>query len=121
MELKSDFSKVRVGDKIFTLLDGEVLVDRVDDDSFLAGDWWFEKDGSLLEGALFPSAFWSKPEIIIPPPPKRMVKKETGFWVLFRKDGQAMSCANDGSVNANEWIEQGRLIKHYTDTIEVEE
>jgi hypothetical protein len=119
---KNDLSKVRAGDEIFVLLDGTVTVTETNDDSFRAGNLRYRKeDGSLCNCAHFPVAFWSEPEIIIPAPPKRKVKRETGFWVLFRKDGQAMSCANDGSANANEWIEQGRLIKHYTDTIEIEE
>jgi hypothetical protein len=81
---KNDFSKVRVGDEIFVLPNGIVTVTETNDDSFRAGDLHYRKeDGSLYNYAHFPIAFWSKPEIIIPAPPKRKVKKKIERWAAY--------------------------------------
>jgi hypothetical protein len=84
----SDFTKVRVGDKIFTQESGEVEVSKVEEDDFYAGGYWYRKDNGFqsylyIHMPSIPSAFWSKPNIEIPPPPKRMVKKTIRVWATI--------------------------------------
>jgi hypothetical protein len=79
---RSDFSKVRVGDKIWTTESEDCMVEKVDDDdsTFCADGIWYEKDGGSPVGTKAFAAFWSKPNIEIPPPPKRMIKKTIRVW-----------------------------------------
>lgn len=86
-EEKPMFYDAENGDRVWDLLlgEGEIV-------SSLKGCWIrvkFENSqiqeyaltGCLI-GSLIQTLYWSKPEIIAPPRPKRMVTKEVDCWVL---------------------------------------
>lgn len=123
---KNDLSKVRVGDKIWTIPDKNVEVVDVGEDDFLAGQCWYRKaDGFRVRFKDdIPFAFWSKPNIEIPPPPKRMVKSKIHFWHVYSTNGRLIHCF-DEPTDVKEFTETEEsancFIKHYIDEIEVEE
>ena len=85
-DMSDDFSTVRPGDKLWSLRYGEVVVTekhhykvqcRVAPNHWVL--WWF--DGRHYDTDVTPDLYWSKPEIIAPPQPKRMVNKQFVGWV----------------------------------------
>jgi len=122
----SDFSNVRVGDKIWTTESGDCMVEKVDDSdsTFCADGNWFKKEGGSPVGTKALAAFWSKPNIEIPPPPKRMVKSKIHFWHVYSTNGRLIHCFDEPTdVKGFTETEESAncFIKHYIDEIEVEE
>jgi hypothetical protein len=63
--MKNDLSNVKVGDWIFTIMDGWVKVDGIDDTSpfpISAGDETYMNDGRVVASYACPSAFTEPPE-----------------------------------------------------------
>lgn len=119
----SDFSKVRVGDKIWTTESEDCIVERVDDhdSTFCADGIWFKKDGGSPAGTKALAAFWSKPNIEIPPPPKRMVKKTIRVWARLLP--KSIYTAEDVTLDedrARFWKRHYR-VEELTKEIELEE
>lgn len=91
-ENTSDFSGVKVGDKLWSVQLGECEVANVDnkDCTFKCEDtnnnlnMWYRRDGTSYD-ITGPSAhqqlFWSRPDIIAPPRPKRKVVKTVEAWI----------------------------------------
>lgn len=76
------FDGIKVGDKIWTIENGECVVGAVVNSitCFEAGGRWYYYDGILMgQGRRIQSAFWSNPNIIAPPKPKKKV--EYACWV----------------------------------------
>lgn len=85
----SDFSKARVGDKVYSLLNGLGTVVSVNGGvkypiqvEFVSVTHAYTFDGLLTKDHVTPDLYWSKPEIIEPPAPKRMKTVETERWFL---------------------------------------
>lgn len=79
-----DFSTAKVGDNLWSLRYGEVVVTKVCKDWLLGrygkcgqSDWW-SLDGINHFGEVTPDLYWSKPEIIAPP---RLVEEKWEFWM----------------------------------------
>ena len=86
MTNKSDFSKARVGDRVWSPFgpecaegetNGEIVkLDAtwdgftVETDDLVRRHFW--RNGFYCRNDSFPSLFWARPKIEIPPPPKRM-------------------------------------------------
>lgn len=96
----NDFSKAQPGDKLWSLRYGEVLVKSVGSGRGLICsigntsdtlDWW--DNGKLRVTDVTPDLYWSKPEIIAPEKPKRIVAKEVEVWVNFYAT-EGPSCAH---------------------------
>jgi hypothetical protein len=87
MKSATDFSKAKVGDKIWTIQGGDVLIQRIDKRPgevytiTTSSEDVYNNEGYFLGSDKFPSAFWSNPHIVIPSPPKRKVKKVLCGWV----------------------------------------
>jgi len=93
MKSVTDFSKARVGDLIWTIQDGDVLICQIDSNPseeypiITSKGNAYNNEGYFLETDKFPSAFWSNPHVVIPDPPKRKVKKVLHGWVkISEKD-----------------------------------
>lgn len=93
-----DFSKARVGDRVYSMKHGwgtivaiknnvdHPIKVHLDDEDRVPVSCTFEgKHYSMDES---PTFFWSKPEISDPPAPKRMVKRKVEGWVNLYRDGQ---------------------------------
>ena len=87
----SYFDGIKVGDKIWTIQDGEVEVREIEKGSALpiiTTGLRYTMEGRFLVGDKHQSAFWSDPHIVAPPKPKRMVKKVIERWVAIGSLGQ---------------------------------
>ena len=79
----SDFSGVKVGDKLWSVQLGECEVThapQTDKDRIICCPMYcchdslcYSQDGKLMDNHPVQSLFWSRPEIIAPPKPKRKV------------------------------------------------
>jgi hypothetical protein len=73
------FANVKVGDKLWSLRFGEVIITEIDGGHIygtadtLNLSW--NMDGRVTISQVTPDLYFGKPEIIAPPPPKRKVKK----------------------------------------------
>jgi hypothetical protein len=81
--MKSDLSKVKAGDKIWTIKDGWVEVIRVDEDDYpiFAGEEFYRVDGKLDEYYQYPSAFLEYP---FKKQPIEKIEKDTLVWFRDR-------------------------------------
>jgi hypothetical protein len=90
MKLKCDFSKARIGDKVFSTRFGNGYISGCCTNLFCTFDGGvmakYDFEGYRIKNnkhvGVVPELYWSEPEIIIPEPPKRMVKKEIECWTL---------------------------------------
>jgi hypothetical protein len=80
--MKSDLSKVKKGDKIWTIQHGLIEVERIEkyDYPVYAGGEFYMTDGKLDEGDKFPSAFLEYPF------KEQEIEKDTLVW--FRDNEQ---------------------------------
>lgn len=91
----TDFIKegIQQGDILYSLRYGEVKVSWIAEGNTYpivgiilhgeGGDNMWTHDGKLLATADIPDLYWSKPEIIAPPRPKREVVKELDVFVNY--------------------------------------
>ena len=81
--MKSDLSKVKAGDKIWTIKDGWVEVIRVDEDDYpiFAREEFYRVDGKLDENDKYPSAFLEYP---FKKQPIEKIEKDTLVWFRDR-------------------------------------
>ena len=105
-----DFSKARLGDRVFDILEGDGEIIFIGEDFIQAkfnngalGSYGF--DGKYDPKEVLSSLYWSKPEISDPPPPKRM-KKVVG-WVNiykypkeYRSSEKIYGCESDATTSA---------------------
>lgn len=93
-ENTSDFSGVKVGDKLWSVQLGECEVSetsragiyRIFCKSKLS-EASYTASGLYSEEAAVQSLFWSRPEIIAPPKPRRKVTKTMEAWANVYPDG----------------------------------
>lgn len=83
--MKPYFSGIKVGDKIWTIQGGEVIVKELDIDHtqvILGGDKWYTLEGKFHENDLHQSAFWIDPKIVAPerPTPKTLDEEFDEMW-----------------------------------------
>lgn len=119
----SDFSNVRVGDKIWTTESEDCIVERVDDHDFTfrANGIWYKKNGGSPVGTKALAAFWSKPNIEIPPPPKRMIKKTIRVWATIHNlSTNGILGITSDEYTAKQWGLKCR-VEELSKEIEVEE
>ncbi len=91
MEIKQDFSKARVGDRVFSIKHGwGVIIEiRLDSTHPLRIDFKSKKSTYTLDGKFIihdsnPSLFWDNPlKDELPQPPRRKVKKTRDVWINF--------------------------------------
>jgi len=86
----SDFSGVKVGDKLWSVQLGECEVThapQTDKDRIICCPMYcchdslcYSQDGKLMDNHPVQSLFWARPEIIAPPKPKRKVVKTVELW-----------------------------------------
>jgi len=77
--MSQDFSTAKVGDKVWTIADGDSAINSLDPKDKLCikvGEYWYTKDGKIGELDKMQSLFWSNPNIIAPEKPKKVVKHE---------------------------------------------
>lgn len=122
---ESDFSGVKVGDKLWSVQLGECEVVRVDSNVWpcvcqgAGGMECYTSDGKVVATDAFPSLFWSRPEIIAPPKPKRRVVKTVEAWANVYPGGN-LSPLFDSVEYANWGASYGRVAcVHLTGTYEV--
>jgi hypothetical protein len=101
--MKSDLSKVKGRDKIWTIKDGWVEVIRVDEDDYpiFAGEEFYRIDGKLDEDDKYPSEFLENPF------KEQPIEKDTLVW--FR-DNERMSWSvgyYSHSKKGNHWCFDG--------------
>ena len=108
MKIENDLTGVKVGDILFSLRYGEVEIVKV-----VEGDRYhvfFYNNGYLKSRSLdgrdyadnaYPDLFWSKPEIIAPPKPKRMVTKTIEGWANVYNDNSKVFHSNKASADRN--------------------
>lgn len=90
---KPTFADAKEGDKVYSLLHGEGIVGfrgtsveyplRV---HFECYNDTFTLDGKANTIHAHPTLYWTKPEIIVPPRPKRKVEKTMDVWVNHYSD-----------------------------------
>jgi len=127
---KNDLSKARAGDKIWDIFIQEFqTVRKVTPNS----NWPIEFEsgcicsfgGFSLNFNDFPRFYWSEPNIEIPPPPKRMVKKTIRVWVRmndFAKNEIAEAEVTADEYTADTWrCKHNHRVEELTKEIEVEE
>jgi hypothetical protein len=107
--ITNDLSSARVGDTLWHLSQGEVIVTEVNpreeypicvnrDGYGKTGNFTF--DGRYSRVDVQPLLFWSRPKFDIPAPPKRIVKREGWIGVGGRSTGcsglhkQIRGCSN---------------------------
>lgn len=88
-----DFSKARVGDRVYDIRHGEGKITSVNNSGsnfpiachFPETDEHetYDLDGKLVKWHIGPVLFHAKPEISDPPPPKRMIKRKA--WLNINK------------------------------------
>ena len=92
-----DFSSARPGDKLWSLRFGPVRVLSAGNEGVTcSGEYTpiriWGTTGFLSRDERAPDAvpdlYWSRPEIIAPPKPKRMVEKTWTFWVNLYPNGE---------------------------------
>lgn len=76
-----DFSKAKVGDRVWLYSIGDyAYIQDINNSGLLVYGHWYDLKGHNRAGVQM--LFWGPPEIIAPPPPKRMVKKWiAGYWL----------------------------------------
>ena len=127
----SDFSGVKVGDKLWSVQLGECEVSLVDDDNTFycenADDGsWFNLNGKCISNddhGHHQSLFWSRPEIIAPPRPKRKMVKTVEAWANVYR-GREMTLHNtwdDAKFDCGRYAGFLRGCVRITGTYEVEE
>lgn len=127
-ENTNDFSGVNVGDKLWSMQLGECEVVRVDNDTWpyvcqgVGGMECYTSDGKVMATDAFPSLFWSRPEIIAPPKPKRKVVKTVDAWANVYH-GPFGCVIYGGITDARESASHDCIAAcvHLTGTYEVEE
>jgi len=86
----TDFSSARVGDRVWEVRWGWGTVVSIKTDNSYpvnveldigGGEFNFTFDGKFESTDLHPSLFWDKILFVVPPRPKRMVKKTLEGWV----------------------------------------
>lgn len=93
MKNTNDFSKAKVGDKVYYIFIGSGTILSTTHDSeypilveFYGGRNTFTADGKMFHNHIYQSLFWSKPEIIAPEKPKTLVTKEIPVKLWFNND-----------------------------------
>ena len=91
-----DFSKARVGDRVWTIQNGWTEIEETNRDSpyqIKAGGNTYTIDGKLRHNDSMPSLYWSKPEITGgDTPPKRTKKVKVWARVDARNGTEAAIC-----------------------------
>ena len=91
-----DFSKARVGDRVYDIRHGEGVIVIVDDHCAYPivcrfgesrREASFTLSGLSKSTDATPTLYWSKPEISDPPPPKRKVKRQIWLNVYLHVRG----------------------------------
>ena len=91
----TDFSSARVGDRVWEVRWGWGTVVSIKTDNSYpvnveldigGGEFNFTFDGKFESTDLHPSLFWDKILFVVPPRPKRMVKKTLEGWVNVYPD-----------------------------------
>ena len=92
--MSDTFENARVGDKVYCLVNGEGVINKIDDTvkyplevRFKANILAYNVEGQSYFGPHMRTLYWSKPEIIAPPQPKRKVMKEFVFYVNVYRHG----------------------------------
>lgn len=122
----SDFSGVKVGDKLWSVQLGECEVLYIS-----TGEWpivcqnergtgAYTANGKKMEDDVNPSLFWSRPKIIAPPKPKRKVVKTVERWLNVHKDGRTFTFSSERDANQRSDFERIACVR-LTGTYEVEE
>ncbi|MFA6315761.1 MAG: hypothetical protein WC648_05340 [Candidatus Paceibacterota bacterium] len=105
------FDGIKVGDKVWHCGFGDCKVDHTKEDSFTVAHRGvtIDKEGIIL-GEIEQSFFWSKPEFVPPPRPKKKVEKVIEGWTApawpERKD-QYYFVINSSSLDRDYLISQG--------------
>jgi hypothetical protein len=97
--MKSDLSKVKAGDKIWTIKDGWVEVIRVDEDDYpiFAGEEFYRVDGKLDEYYQYPSAFTEYPF------KEQPIEKDTIVWYRDQNDSYWVNGYYSHFENGKHW------------------
>jgi hypothetical protein len=82
--------------EIISCLNSEVVIRFKD-----GYEGWYKPNGKHSDKDLFPSLYWSKPEIIAPPKPKRKEKREIVLWGIPRDDGTVATYGNENFARLN--------------------
>lgn len=105
-----DFSKAKAGDKVWSAAYGPGTIVNIDDDRSYPIKCGFEIGGKIagrsytFDGKAsyneLPTLYWSEPEIIEPPAPKRKRKMEfTRYSVVFRSENGEIFAGTFASEN----------------------
>jgi len=99
---KNDFSQARIGDKCYSIIDGEGYIEslcnvenrerpiRVRFGQTIDRQYTrtFTLQGRCDKEDIYPTLYHSTPHFEIPERPKRKVKKEVKVWAIITKDGE---------------------------------
>lgn len=130
----SDFSKAKVGDKVYSLLYGYGTIDYIDT-SYTAlyplkiifntqpNKFGFNYEGKCFPDQVIKDLYWDKPTIIEPEAPKRMIKKSITAYVNITKSGAIYthSCLKNAQLNANNIVRYDAIAVPLLVEYEVEE
>ena len=97
---------IKVGDKVWTIADGETMVSHIDEKSAypiftVCGQESYTADGRLSVSDKHPSLFWSDPHIVAPPKPE-----PPKYQWLFRRKGRI-----EWDVTVCRYAELGDLLR----------
>ena len=90
--MKLHGEEVKVGDKVWHVINGWGEVSGLDDDDgiyytilvhWADRDEWFTEDGKLCDADRDPTLFWQPIEFKIPKKPKQIKKEKAWQWVYF--------------------------------------
>lgn len=86
---EQDFSSAKVGDKAWSIPEGDTVIIRIDNDDhpIVTTDHnYYTLSGKYNESDAAPSLFWSNPNIIAPEKPKREIEKEYKLTIHYIHD-----------------------------------
>jgi len=109
MSNTNDFSGVNIGDKLWSIQLGNCVVERkrtntsvimciTPDGAEKSDSAWYHFDGKHNDFDYCQSLFWSKPEIIAPENPRKMVKRETECFAVVVNGKNRMVCLIGGDA-----------------------